>query len=244
MNNYEVDKIIDLASKKNSCVLVLGGQEPKADYIKEILKRANYIMAADSGASHVLSTHALPNLLVGDFDSLSHVDLKMCQEQNVETITMPAEKDATDGELVAEMAWTQGFKNVIILCANGDRIDHMLTNIFTMVKYAQKGQKIIFCFDNSWAIILTNDHGNTVTTQSTLEIHNQIGQTVSLLALSKNVECVTTKGFKYSLTSSLDFGTSLGMSNIVTQDHATIEVTGGDLLLIMNFEEDEISKYY
>jgi len=70
-------------------------------------------------------------------------------------------------------------------------------------------------------------------------IKESAGQTVSLIALSPQVEGITLRGFLYPLDNAiLRMGESLAVSNIVNGDEAKISVRSGSLLVIRYWQKD------
>jgi thiamine pyrophosphokinase len=64
-------------------------------------------------------------------------------------------------------------------------------------------------------------------------IGGQVGDTVSLIALSPLVEGVSTNGLEWSLVDgTLAFGSTLGISNVLTEPPASVRVREGVLLLV------------
>ena len=68
---------------------------------------------------------------------------------------------------------------------------------------------------------------------------NETGKTVSLLALSPEVTGITLTGFLYPLErGTLKMGESRGISNIINEDRASINVKNGKLLVIKYWQKD------
>lgn len=237
--NFSTKNLIDIAGSKNSAVVVLGGNEPKAEYLQKIMCSAKILVAADKGGEYCLNAGVKPTKLIGDFDSIDGKilaeikNLNVEEDFKVEIVKFPAEKNATDGELASEVAADFGSEYILVIAADGDRFDHMLANILTFTNIGAVEQKIIFCFENSIAVMLKSADDEC----RILEINDEKSKTVSLLALSPKIECVIIKGFKYPLNGELKFGTSLGISNIIDEDLATVTIKNGILLVVINFLE-------
>jgi len=71
------------------------------------------------------------------------------------------------------------------------------------------------------------------------EFSSAVGQTVSLIALSPQVEGITLQGFLYPLDyATLRMGESRTVSNIINEDDAKISVRSGNLLVIRYWQKD------
>ncbi|MFO7531157.1 MAG: hypothetical protein R6W93_01760, partial [Candidatus Limnocylindrales bacterium] len=57
------------------------------------------LIAADGGAAHVLAAGLVPDVVVGDFDSLADADRARLEELGVELRVAPRDKDQSDMEL-------------------------------------------------------------------------------------------------------------------------------------------------
>ncbi|WP_345344013.1 thiamine diphosphokinase [Candidatus Villigracilis affinis] len=84
-------------------------------------------MAADGGTRHVLELGKIPDVIVGDLDSLP-ANFEVSKFEN-EVILYPKNKNETDLELAIQHALTLNPQEIIILAALGGRLDQTLGNI-------------------------------------------------------------------------------------------------------------------
>ena len=86
------------------CVII--GGAPIADYekIKEYLRADDFYICCDCGLDHAEGLGITPDLIVGDFDSHKK------PETDIETITLPREKDDTDTYFAAKEGIRRGFE--------------------------------------------------------------------------------------------------------------------------------------
>ena len=61
-------------------VVILGGKLIIENWVKNIVKICEIIVAADHGVSHCLKMNITPDLCVGDFDSISPKDLSAAKQ--------------------------------------------------------------------------------------------------------------------------------------------------------------------
>lgn len=224
-----------------TAVIVCGGKIENYAYMKKYLEEAKFIISADSGARHCKNFNIMPDLLVGDFDSVTKADYTDFVAAGVEILTFPPEKDMTDSELAIEIAMERGCSRIIMLGALGTRLDHSMSNIFLLKKLLDKGIdgtvadeyneiKLINC-----RIELERKRKCECECESELEceLEHENGDFVTLLPLVGSVKGVTTQGLYYPLTNAtLDVGSSLGVSNRFSEDKAHITVKEGYLLVI------------
>lgn len=194
-------------------LIVLNGELGSATYLKKLSLDFDYIICADGGYDNAIKADITPNILLGDLDSCKSSDF------NGERITFPAEKDKTDGELAIEEAFLRGADEVVLTCALGGRYDHMLANLYLLLKYNN-----VYISEHNQSIYYIND---------LFKISDKQGATASLIPIYDSVVSVT--GFKYETENAKFYrGSTLGMSNIIYDNHATIDVKSGGLFLFIN----------
>ena len=190
-------------------VIISGGDLGDVDYIEEHLPEWDLIICADGGARHLEKLNLRPNILVGDFDSISPTLLQKYKEMDITVEPYPREKDWTDTQIAVDLAIDKGADWVYIIGGLGSRWDHSYANIMLLYRLAKKGVRAkILPINNT--IEIAND---------ILEIRGQVGQTLSLLPFSQDVIVEFSQGLVYpldNLTLALDF--PLGISNILKKE--------------------------
>ena len=199
-------------------VIISGGVINNYDSIKELIRETDTIICADSGYDHAVKMGICTDMLMGDFDSISHIP------DGVRSISYPSAKAFTDTELAADWARGQGFREFLFLGSTGGRMDHTLANIFLAAGMSAQG---ISCevADEYCRMIPVKDASLTITEPA--------GTTVSLIPLD---ECsgVSTVNMEYPLdNASLVTETTRGISNVVIKSPAGISVSRGTLLCII-----------
>lgn len=104
-------------------------------------------------------------------------------------------------------------------------MDHSLANIH-ILKYALDAKIPCHIVDEYNKIYLIDDN-------KILYKNKMYGKYISLIPLTSRVEDITLKGFKYPLDQySLSIGVSLGVSNEIVEETASIELKNGILIVI------------
>ena len=88
----------------------------------------SFVIAADSGYDLAARCGVVPQLLVGDMDSLESKDIP----NTVKTVKVKAEKDETDTMLAVDMALSMGAEEIFIFGGLGGRADHGLSNMYLL----------------------------------------------------------------------------------------------------------------
>lgn len=184
------------------------------------------IIAADAGMNFLYRNKLVPNVIAGDFDSVSSESLTYFKEmQEVEMLRLNPIKDDTDTEFVIREAIRRGAKSIFLLGATGTRLDHVLANVNLL------GIGLL----NAVQIEILDAHNRIRMTDACLEIkkEEQFGSYVSVLPVNGSAKGVTLEGMKYPLEKAqLDCFASLGVSNEIVDDTAKISVEQGVLLVI------------
>jgi len=113
--------------------ILLGG--PKSEYPDELSKSIKAIsgpwVGADRGSLYLLENGIVPEIAIGDFDSISKKEQKLLQDNVPDFEKFPPEKDDTDSELCL-LAAREKFnaQEYYVYGATGGRIDHFLVNLF------------------------------------------------------------------------------------------------------------------
>jgi len=182
------------------------------------------IIGADKGADSIRSLGLVPNIAVGDFDSLRAGSLDWLKNNNVVVREFPANKDKTDTELALEEAINFGVSEITLTGTWGGRPDHALANVF-LLRAAKRLAVTCGIREEAGDIHLVDDR---------LAVDGVPGDIVSLLAL-EDCAGVALDGFKYKVPSGgLVTGSTLGISNILLGKQGTIELQSGLLLVVFS----------
>jgi len=86
----------------------------------------DYVIAVDGGYEYATTHNITPDLIMGDFDSVS---VFPGENTSIPVISFPAKKDYTDMMLAAKKALELGFTTILIYGGTGGRTDHTFANI-------------------------------------------------------------------------------------------------------------------
>ena len=212
--------------KQKRAVIIAGGSMSGYSYIKQLISPEDTIIAADSGYLHAKKLGLIPDIVLGDFDSLGFVP------QDVPIIEVPAKKDLTDTELALHFARDKGIKDFLFLAAFGTRMDHTLANIFLLAQLLE--------YDESGQII--DEHNRVWITNAHLRIDVDTDAYLSLIPIT-NCFGVTTENLAYPLSGAkLEVGKGLGISNLATKNPVQIRLTEGTLLVVQSSDSAKNSE--
>jgi thiamine pyrophosphokinase len=204
-------------------LIFANGEMRELEWIRPYLAKAVVIIAADGGSRHLAALNVRPDLVVGDMDSLPASVGEDWQTAGTRIITHPAEKDETDLELALLYAVLHYEEPVLVFGAMGGRLDHMMGNLLLLAHPALVGRevKLVEPFQRAWLV------------DADTRIQGEVGDLVSLIPLNDDVEIGRTMGLKWKLEQeALRFGLARGISNVMTESQASVEVLSGLLLCI------------
>lgn len=235
--------------------IIVSGGDIQSDFALYFLKkniekagRENIrLIAADRGLEFFLDYLILPDVVIGDFDSLSEDGKNFLEMQNedipyggmlewklqkgegkvVEVVRLRPEKDDSDTQSAMNYAIQNGAKEIVILGVTGNRVDHLMAN-FGLLILAQKQ-------DTEVALADRYNYMKLIPSGTILKKAEQFGKYVSFFPLGGDVTGLTLEGFKYPLDkyhlTTADSG--LTVSNEISEEYAKVTYESGTLLMIM-----------
>ncbi len=193
-------------------VVIGNGEITDYEAIKRRLRDDDTIICADGGARHTKPLGTAADIIIGDLDSCDDTG-------NARVIKYPTDKDFTDGELAVRYAADNGFDELMLLGMSGSRLDHTIADIFLLTLH-----------DNAY---FADDNNEIYLLRDSLTISGRRAMTLSVIPLCSELKNVTSTGLKWRLDGdTLAFGSTRGISNIVTDDVCRIEADGMGLVII------------
>ncbi|MBN2397958.1 MAG: thiamine diphosphokinase [Deltaproteobacteria bacterium] len=208
--------------------VVSNGVIDDAGFLADQIERAAepVIICTDGAAEIMRSIGKVPDLIVGDMDSVDEETLAYFESKGSRIVRYAAEKDETDTQIALERAFEMEPEGIRIYGALGGRIDHALANIALLVMCLKRGidAKIVDGDCELFAI------------DGPCSIEGKQGDTISLLPLSSEVKGITLEGFEYPLNGAqMEIGVPYGISNRLTGVRGKIAVGSGHLLVVRQF---------
>jgi len=175
------------------------------------------VIAADGGLKHTEKLNIVPDIILGDFDSLGYTP----EGANV----FPVEKDDTDAMLAVRRGLSLGFREFLLYGSlDGPRLDHTVANFQTLQFLADNDGQGVLVGNTTMAAVVKN---------GSLSFPAEAEGTVSVFCHGADAGGVTLEGLYYPLKNgTLTAGFPLGASNHFTGKPAKITVEDGSLLVI------------
>lgn len=221
------------STTKQNCFLVGAGELPS---YKIPVSGGDYLIAVDGGYDYCRMWNLAPDLVLGDFDSVSP-ELKteivrMQEEIPDKTKVLPVMKDDTDMLAALRIALAKGYRGFRIYGGMGGRTDHTIANIQCLQFLKNQGAEGYLISDREMLFLIRNE---------SIKFEPKSFGIFSLFALQKQVAGVTIRGMKYPLNQAeLTDDYPIGISNEFIGEEAEVTVEDGTLLAVMQLERGDM----
>ena len=209
-------------------VVVLGGELTAGPRVEAALESADFVIAADGGAERLERIGVIPDIVIGDLDSIPDARLEELRHRVPEIFRYPTRKDATDAELALDEAVARGATYITVIGAfGGPRTDHEMANVLLLAHQSNRDRDIRLLTElfEAWAVC-----------NSKRDFAAQPGDTVSLVPVGDTVVGVATHGLEWKLdNAALTVGSTYTISNAATSSQATVSVETGTVILFHYF---------
>lgn len=203
-------------------LLISGGRQVSKELIEKYGDR--FVLVADGGAKLLKKYELKADLLLGDLDSIDRETLCYVKENNIEIKKFPEKKDFTDTALCIDYLLEEGYKDIVILCALGTRIDHELANLYKLKMLYKLGVSAKIVDDNNEVIYVE---------EGEYEFESSDKKYFSLINAGDKMS-FTTKGLYYEVEN-LEINVmnpSRAVSNEMLGDKAKIKINFGAAFII------------
>jgi len=204
--------------------IFLNGAPDSEHLIQAVAKRADLVVAADGGARYALAAGIVPDLIVGDLDSLGEDLAREIEDRGAELERHPARKDKMDGHLAVLAAREREATAADFVCATGGKPGAVFAVPHILLAAERAGMRSTVFTD--WGRMLVLEADSRV-------VKGTAGDSVSIFPLSGTATGVTLEGMAYPLeNASLEPGDTLGFHNELVGKEARVSVEAGALLVV------------
>jgi thiamine pyrophosphokinase len=187
------------------------------------------LIAADGGARAAEDAGWLPDLIVGDADSLSASEVERYRGLGVSIFLHSPAKDQSDTELALHAALARDAAQIRLTgVLGGPRIEHAIANLLLLADPRLDDRDVAIQRGESTIRRLGTQDG-----PGSLEIQGRAGDFVSLLPLDAQVTGIRTNGLRFALADeTLTLGPTRGLSNELLGERGDVHTTSGRLLVV------------
>ena len=193
--------------KHKNIAVVLNGQMPKEKILINQIQSADYIIAVDGSGNTLIDLNIIPNVIIGDFDSINSIN-----DKNIEFIKTE-DQSKTDFRKTLEWCIKKNILEISIYGISGKSDDRFLGNYYTLNDFGT----II-----KWTAY--TDFSFISPCKGTKEFESFSGQKVSLFCM-KGSSTINSENLEYTLESYHLKPSDDAVRNLSLEDHFTIEST-------------------
>lgn len=201
-------------------LFLLADGEPLPRKLRDRLARGRYRVVVDGAAELARKEKWLPDLVIGDFDTVRPATLAHFERHGVEILETP-DQDYTDLEKALAWCALRDFRSIWIAQAWGRRVDHSLANLSFLRKFHSPNREILL-FTAHEAIRFLKDEK--------VRLSGRSGRGFAVIPFPRAV--VTSRGLAYEMRNlELALGLKESVSNRAARPAVEIKVEGEALLL-------------
>lgn len=201
----------------STCALV-GSVDFNAKHFLE--QDFDYVIAVDGGLKHLQAIDVVPDLVLGDFDSLGFVP------EDIEVLTFPVHKDESDIELALYHAAKADYDTLVVYGCLSGRLDMTYAVLQLLTHFSQEGARVFAVGEDAIATAITDGKHDA------LAFSEAAQGTVSAFAATEVAAGVNEVGLEYLLdNATLTHDVPLGVSNAFAGMPSSISVKQGTLII-------------
>jgi thiamine pyrophosphokinase len=204
--------------------IFLNGVPDPPGLLRSVAGRADLVVAADGGARYALAAGVVPDLVVGDMDSLGEAAAREVAGRGASLERHPVRKDKMDAHLAVIAAGERGATDVDLLCATGGSFSSLFAVPHILLAAERMGMTATM--RTGWGQVFVLETG-------TRTVSGDPRASVSVFPLTGPAAGVTLEGFSYPLEDArLEIGDTLGFHNELAGGAGRVSVEEGALLVI------------
>ncbi|HSW53541.1 MAG TPA: thiamine diphosphokinase, partial [Ignavibacteriaceae bacterium] len=136
------------------CIILANSKPPKKGVITFFQRRGyEKLICADGGANSALKMKLIPDVIIGDLDSISSEAFK--EYKSVSKVIRLKRQNDTDVEKCLKYAISHNYDEALLVGATGNRLDHTFCNLGIVLKFFTQ-IKIPLIAENSFLKAYTN----------------------------------------------------------------------------------------
>jgi thiamine pyrophosphokinase len=210
--------------REKKALVLANGSSPKGKEIEFLNSIGyNFLICADGGANSAKKIGIIPDLIIGDMDSISDKNREYFKDR-CEIIEYKRQDD-TDVEKSLKYLIKTKYTDVVLLGAAGNRLDHTICNLGIVLKFYDK-IRISILYKESFLRPYSGSQS----------IRTIKGETISLYGFDTKTR-ISSEGLKYPLiNSTLTFGEKESTSNVAMKEKIYLTIKNGVIFVIRNYK--------
>jgi len=210
-------------STSKKALIVCNGEAPSLQLLDTFWDKVDLRIAADGGANFLYAHKKIPDVIVGDMDSLNKSIKRELEASGYKLLVPVSEQQSNDADKAVRHCIQEQITEIHLLGASGKRQDHFLANLDVLYKYSSQIKILLWTEEECMEVI-----------QSFWAGELKVGCRLSLIPVFGAAHGISTQGLDFSLNdeSLIPGKAPSGVSNRVN-NAVQIKVRQGALLLII-----------
>ncbi len=212
---------------RNILIFGSGEEENHSFYIPFLDRKDTLVIGVDGGANLLFKLGRMPDILIGDNDSIEEEVLEKLKVSSTKILIYPSEKNYSDFELACNyIIKNEQRTEVSLFNMFGKRIDQFLFNLEVCKKLTNAGFYVSMLSSKYEFYFLRKG--------SNLKISGKKGDIISILPAREEVNVRKTAGLKYELKDERLYSeTTRGLSNELVSNFCEISISDGMAIVIL-----------
>jgi thiamine pyrophosphokinase len=199
-------------------VVITGGLAPRSETVAGWFDKAALVVAADSGLDTAIAYGVRPDLVVGDFDSVSSEEALSGFGDDV-LVRFPRDKEETDTEIGIRISAERGADEIVLIGGGGGRLDHL----FGIYELFQRDLHPSWWITDTMVLRSVDDE---------IVVHGSPGETVSFIPVGPVVCRMSSQGLRWPLDGLTWSRGDIGISNEFASQEVRVKMMSGRLLMV------------
>ncbi len=213
----------EMQNNNSKKVIIVANGDIDKKYLQKIFNSYEFKISADGAGDKLYEMNLMPDIMVGDFDSINPCVLEHYKNLNVEFMKLDTHKDYTDTHICIQAAIDKGYKEIDIIGAIGGRWDHSLANVNLLYFAHKKDIRLRLVSENNTMEIFG---------EGEYSLEREEDCYCSLIAIFDD-SLINLEDMKYSPENLvMRRGESIGVSNEYLEKDGRLTVKKGSVMLI------------
>ena len=218
---------------EKTVVIICDGQFPKTEFPRYLIRTADFVICCDGALTKFLrnsksiySQERLPDLVIGDMDTLS----APMQKKYADIIVKENEQEHNDQTKAVRWAMSNidGLKRIYIIGASGGRLDHTIGNASLLMEYT----RMFNLSEREIYIEMVTDEGSAFAINDSTEFDCGIGRQVSIFSPDNSLR-IKSYGLEYPTDEVVFDNWWKATLNKASQDTVRLEFNHPSMALII-----------
>lgn len=206
---------------------VLNGDPLDPEVLRTISQGCDYVLAADGGLKHLVAAGVDVDGVVGDMDSVGETLVGFGGK-----VVSNSDQDHSDVEKLLAQATKVGATGVVLTCAHGGRVDHLLNSMLSALVL---DLEVLFLFPEEWCFAIPFA-GQWV-------FEGSVGQRVSVMPFG--ALRLSLSGVKWPLDNAvLHAPGHTSISNVAVEPLVELKVFAGQGWIFGGYDQVEVPTWF